>query len=92
MILTILLTALLLTARHRDQRLPHLNVHGVARIDAEIRAVLPEVSGAKGAKDAGVVPQEAESTKIVDGISQQSRRQFHGRFVRGSLAAVTRGL
>ena len=39
------------------QRLPHLNVHGVAQIDAEIRAVLPEVSGAKGAKDAGVVPQ-----------------------------------
>ena len=30
--------------------------------------------------------------KVVDGISQQSRRQFHGRFVRGSLAAVTRGL
>jgi hypothetical protein len=29
---------------------------------------------------------------VVDGISQQSRRQFHGRFVRGSLAAVTRGL
>ena len=32
------------------------------------------------------------SAKVVDGISQQSRRQFHGRFVRGSLAAVTRGL
>ena len=30
--------------------------------------------------------------KVVDGISQQFRRQFHGRFVRGSLAAVTRGL
>jgi type I restriction enzyme M protein len=29
---------------------------------------------------------------VVDGISQQSRRQFHGRFVRRSLAAVTRGL
>jgi hypothetical protein len=30
--------------------------------------------------------------KVVDGISQQSRRQFHGRFVRGSLTAVTGGL
>ena len=29
---------------------------------------------------------------VVDGISQQSRRRFHGRFVRGSLAAVIRGL
>ena len=29
---------------------------------------------------------------VVDGISQQSRRQFHGRFVSGSLTAVTRGL
>ena len=36
---------MLAVASRCAQRLPHLNEHGVAQIDAEIRAVLPEVSG-----------------------------------------------
>jgi hypothetical protein len=49
---------MLAVASRCAQRLPRLNVH-VAQIDAEIKVVLPEVIGAR-AKDAGVVPQEAE--------------------------------
>jgi hypothetical protein len=51
---------MLAVASRCAQRLPHLNVHGVAQIDAENQSSATEVSGSKWAQYAGVVPQEAE--------------------------------